>query len=360
MREAAVHGRTLAFEREVAPPLGQSPAMSVSRPLHLLCVALLCGGCGGPVEVDAGFPGDAGTGGADAGASDAGVSVDAGADVDAGDVDGGTASGDAGSSSDAGAGSDAGVQLDAGVQVEAIKALAVGSACYRYQWPGRGQMPRGYAKGVALSFARGVCAPSRADVAIVAMAKTTNTQRDALAWYSAEFAALNLDNSVAGLDTFRHAYTLLVGLGMRESSGEHCVGRDQSATNTTADSAEAGAWQTSYDSRGASPVLPALFSQYRASTRGCFSSTYAEGVTCSAADWQNWGTGDGAVFQQLEKECPGFAAEYAAVMLRVQGGSLGHYGPLRTKAAEIRPECDAMLRGVQAIVQAHPEVCSVL
>ena len=47
-------------------------------------------------------------------------------------------------------------------------------------------------------------------------------------------------------------------------------------------------------------------------------------------------------------------------MLRVQGGALGHYGPLRTKAAEIRPECDALLQGVQAIVAAHPEVCSVL
>jgi hypothetical protein len=89
-------------------------------------------------------------------------------------------------------------------------------------------------------------------------------------------------------------------------------------------------------------------------------STYAEGVTCSATDWQNWGTGDGALFQELEKNCPGFAAEYAAVMLSVQGGSLGHYGPLRTKAAEVRRECDAMLRSVQSIVEAHAEVCSVL
>jgi hypothetical protein len=221
-------------------------------------------------------------------------------------------------------------------------------------------MPRGYVKGVALSFARGVCHPSRTDIARVSSPKTTNTQRDALAWYSAEFAALNLSNAVAGLDTFRHTYTLLVGLGMRESSGEHCTGRDTSATNTTSDSAEAGAWQTSYDSHTASPELPTLFSAYRSSTDGCFSTTYAEGVTCSTANWQNWGTGDGLVFQRLEKECPGFAADYAAVMLRVQGGSLGHYGPLRTKAAEIRPECDLMLQGVQGIVAAHPEVCSVL
>ena len=312
----------------------------------LLFLALACTGCGAVTGMlDAGAPV---VSDADAGLDDAGARLDAGTPV----VDAGM---DAGTSTP-----DAGAPADAGVQVDAIKALAVGSACYRYQWPNRGQMPRGYIKGVALSFARGVCAPARSDIAVVSMAKTTNTQRDALAWYSTEFAALNLSNAVAGLDTFRHTYTLLIGLGMRESSGEHCTGRDMSATNTTADSAEAGAWQTSYDSRGSSPQLPILFAQYRASTRGCFLSTYAEGVTCSAANWQNWGTGDGAVFQQLEKECPGFAAEYAAVMLRVQGGSLGHYGPLRTKAAELRPECDTMLQGVQAIVAEHPEVCSVL
>ncbi len=287
--------------------------------------------------------------------------LDAGPGVDAGthESDAGT-SPDGGPAVDAGATVDAGVPADAGVYVDAIKAAAVGSACYRYQWPNRGQMPRGYAKGVALSFARGVCAPSRSDVLVVSAAKTTNTQKDALAWYSAEFAALNLSNTVAGVDTYRHVYTLLMGLGMRESSGEHCVGRDRSATNTTADSAEAGAWQTSYDSRGSSPELPKLFAQYRSSSRGCFASTYAEGVTCSAADWENWGMGDGMVFQQLEKTCPGFAGEYAAVMLRVQGGSLGHYGPLRTKAAEVRPECESMLKDVQAIVIAHPDVCSVL
>jgi hypothetical protein len=324
--------------------------------------------CGALPEVaDAGpLARDAGKVSFDGGSSsvDGGGDVDAGAPVDAGRPDASVT--DAGLRLDAGvdAGSpprDAGFSADAGAQRDAITALAVGSACYRYQWPNRGQMPRGYIKGVALSFARGVCLPMRSDIVLVSSAKTTNTQRDVLAWYGTEFAALNMNNSVAGLDTFRHTYTLLIGLGMRESSGEHCTGRDTSATNTTSDSAEAGAWQTSYDSRGSSPELPILFNRYRTSTTGCFLSTYAEGVTCNAANWQNWGTGaDGLLFQRLEKECPGFAAEYAAVMLRVQGGSSGHYGPLRTKAAEIRPECDAMLQGVQAIVAAHPEVCSVL
>ena len=325
-------------------------------------VLLLASACGAPVENhDAGV-----TEGTDAGAGrDAGLTSDSGAVIDAGELDAGTfvdaGASDAGLTSDAGT-RDAGFPGDAGASRDAITTLAGNSACYRYQWPNRGQMPRGYIKGVALSFARGVCHPTRSDIVAVSAAKGTNTQRDALAWYNTEFTALNLSNAVAGLDTYRHVYTLLIGLGMRESSGEHCTGRDTSATNTTSDSAEAGAWQTSYDSHTASPELPILFAQYRASTAsGCFLTQYAEGVTCNAANWMNWGTGaDGLAFQRLEKECPGFAAEYAAVMLRVQGGSLGHYGPLRTKAAEIRAECDTLLQQVQAIVTAHPEVCTVL
>ena len=345
--------------------------MFSSRSFVLMLAWCSCGALpeapdAGPLARDAGEVSfDGGSTPSDGGGDvDGGALLDAGLEVDAGLPDAGVA--DAGLRMDAGvdAGSpprDAGFSADAGAQRDAITALAVGSACYRYQWRNRGQMPRGYIKGVALSFARGVCLPTRSDIVLVSSPKTTNTQRDALAWYDAEFTALNFSNATAGLDTFRHTYTLLIGLGMRESSGEHCTGRDTSATNTTSDSAEAGAWQTSYDSRGSSPELPILFNRYRTSTAGCFLSSYAEGVTCTAANWQNWGTGaDGLLFQRLEKECPGFAAEYAAVMLRVQGGSSGHYGPLRTKAAELRPECDAMLQGVQAIVAAHPEVCSIL
>ena len=147
---------------------------------------------------------------------------------------------------------------------------------------------------------------------------------------------------------------------MRESSGEHCCGRDTSASNTSSDSAEAGAWQTSWDSHGASTELPKLFAHYQADATGCLLDTFAEGVTCSAANWADFGSGDGRTFQQMEKECPAFAAEYAAVMIRVDGGSVGHYGPLRTKAAEVRPECDAMFQKVQAVVQKTPSVCGVL
>lgn len=242
----------------------------------------------------------------------------------------------------------------------AIDSAAVGSACYRYQWANRGQMPRGFIKGIARTWARALCEPTRSDLAVVSQAQTTDGVHDALAWYQTQFTAAGLSNAQAGTDTLRHVYVLLLGLGMRESSGEHCVGRDMAATNTTAATAEAGAWQTSYNSHVFHAQLDVLIARFLTDDTHCHLSTFAEGVTCSAANWQNYGTGPGLDFQRREKECPVFAAEYAAVMMRVSGGSGGHYGPLRTRAAELRPECDAMLQQVQQLVMANPSVCSSL
>lgn len=250
---------------------------------------------------------------------------------------------------------------NAATTLAAIDTAAASSACFRYQWANRGQMPRGFIKGVARDFARSVCEPTRADVVVASRARTSDSTSDALAWFNGTFTAAGMTNDRAGVDTLRHVYVLLLGLGMRESSGEHCVGRDASASNVSSESAEAGAWQTSYDSRGAHPQLVTLFNAFRSDSSHCQRATFAEGVTCSAANWKNWGTGaDGLLFQKLEKECPAFAAEYAAVMLRVNGGSRGHYGPLRTRAAEVRPECDSMLKTVQRLVETDASVCGAL
>lgn len=247
--------------------------------------------------------------------------------------------------------------VDPTVLIDAIEAIAAKSDCSKYQWKDRGQAPKGYVEGVALIFGRAVCNPTRSDVVVVSQAATSDDQHDALAWYASIFSGLGMDNSVAGVDTLRHAYTLLLGLGMRESSGEHCCGRDMSASNTTASTAEAGAWQTSYDSHVFSPELDKLFAHYRADDTGCLLGVFSANVTCSAADWECYGSGDGYDFQKLEKECPAFAGEYAAVMLRVSGGSAGHYGPLRTRAAEVRPECDAMFHDVQTLVEQNKDAC---
>ncbi len=275
--------------------------------------------------------------------------------------------GDAGSGPRSDGDSDAGADANrppdpaaAQAALEAIGALAGASECSDYSWKNRGQAPIGYVKGLALVFARAVCHPTRSDVLVVSEAATDDSDTDALAHYGSVFSDLGMSNTVAGEEPLRHVYTLLMGLGMRESSGQHCVGRDRGSSNVSADSAEAGAWQTSWDSRHASSELPKLFARYRSDPAGCLLDTFAEDVSCDADDWANWGAGEGRDFQELEKACPAFAAEYAAVMLRVSGGATGHYGPLRRKEAEVRAVCDEMLREVQELVHETPDVCSVL
>ena len=86
--------------------------------------------------------------------------------------------------------------------------------------------------------------------------------KDCLAWYNQEFLDLCMDNRADGADTLRHLFVLLTGLGMRESSGRYCEGRDMAALNTTAETAEAGLFQTSYNARFGDPLLPELFAKY--------------------------------------------------------------------------------------------------
>lgn len=239
---------------------------------------------------------------------------------------------------------------------------AAGSSCAAYYWKDRGRAPKAYVKGVVLSYMKARCNPTRSDVALASRAATTDTKRDALAHYADVFASLNMKNDSSGTRTLRHVYTLLLGLGMRESSGRHCCGRDASASNVSSDSAEAGAFQTSWDSRGASTELPKIFERFRTSNVGCNLDVWKSGVTCNDANWKNWGTADttGFLFQDRQKKCPALATEYAAVMLRVSGGSGGHYGPLRTKKAEVKSECNTMFANVEAAIVADEKICEVV
>jgi len=254
----------------------------------------------------------------------------------------------------------------------AIRTIAARSQCATRTWKNRGRAPRSYVEGMALVYARSLCHPTRADVQIVsAPADLAPGADDGLAAYQAEFAALGLRNDAAGTDTLRHAYALLIGLGMMESGGRYCEGRDVSQCFTTADSAEAGLFQTSYGARRFSPALDRLFDAYRRDQRGCLLQTFKGALTCRIDRSHNpscpdatsdvAGAGPGAEWQRLTKSCPAFAAEYAAVLLRRHGGiRRGEFGPIRRKQVELRPECDAMLREVEEQVRAHPGVCSGL
>lgn len=242
-------------------------------------------------------------------------------------------------------------------QFDKIIQVAEQSEIARYRWRDRGIAPSGYIKGMALVYARVYCKLKAGDAAAKEMAKanTENLDKDALAHYAQKFYAAGMRNDSAGVATLRHLFVLLIGLGMRESSGRYCAGRDRSASNTTADTAEAGLFQTSYNLRGASPLLPQLFQQYSANPSG-FVDVFQEGVRCSNSDLENFGTGNGREFQRLSKTCPAFATEFTAVGLRTRRK---HWGPINRKVAEIHPECNAMLLQVQRVVDEF-NLCPVL
>ena len=232
--------------------------------------------------------------------------------------------------------------------LDEIIQIATTSAISRFDWANRGIAPRGYIKGMAVVYARVCCKLQAGDDAAIEMAKanTGDRQSDALAHYAQKFSDAGMSNEADGVDTLRHLFVLLIGLGMRESSGRHCEGRDRSASNTTANTAEAGLFQTSFDAKSASPLMPQLFQQYSDNPSG-FVDIFKEGVQCRDRDFENFGSGAGRDFQRLSKECPAFAAEFAGVGLR---NIRTHWGPINTRAAEIRPECNTMLLQIQHAV----------
>ncbi len=236
--------------------------------------------------------------------------------------------------------------------VAEICALAAASPLVRYDWPQRGRAPLGYVKGMAVAWARVHLKWAKGDdPAIVAMAAAAGDDpaRDVLAHYEAQFAARGWSNAVAGLDTLRHLWVLLFGLGMRESSGRYCEGRDRAATNVGAATAEAGLFQTSWNIVGVDrDRLVALRDAY--GDRTDLIEIFKEGVTARASDLENFGAGDGLAYQRLAKTCPAFAAEFTALAMR---SGRKHWGPLAKHAAALRPECDALFRAVSDLVVAR-------
>lgn len=250
------------------------------------------------------------------------------------------------------------VPVEDGYYTEQIKILASGSTCANYSWASRGKAPVGYIKGMALTYARSYCRLKTSEAAPTALATLLsaaagNSSSDALALYSSNFANLSMNVTSAGAGPLRSLYTLGVGLGMRESSGKYCEGRDMSASNTSANTAEAGIFQTSYDSIGASPELSKLYSEYKANPSKCDLETFKQGVSCRSSSIA--GSGAGAEYQAFNKSCPAFAAEYAMIMLRVRRN---HYGPINRKEAEVTTSCHSMLKSVQDYIDNDPNACS--
>lgn len=205
----------------------------------------------------------------------------------------------------------------------------------------------GYIKGMAAAYALVYCKLKNGDLAALNMAGpvTLDASLDALVWYKDRFEEEGLSTPIHSVDILRHLFVLLTGLGMRESSGKFCAGRDTTAENTSAETAEAGLFQTSFNATVASPLLAGLITKYAGSTK--LLDIFKEGVSCRGHDLENFGEGVGLEFQRLSKACPAFAVEFAALALR---HLRTHWGPINTHAAEIRLECDNLLKQVQAEV----------
>jgi hypothetical protein len=240
-------------------------------------------------------------------------------------------------------------QLKQADAIARICNVASNSAIASYRWADRGKAPAGYIKGMAVSFARIYHDLGDGNAYAVEMAKamTADASKDVLKHYEDIFNAAKMDNTKAGADTLRHLCVLMLGLGMRESSGKHCEGRDRSANNTTAETAEAGLFQTSFNARRASPLLPRLLADFKAKPTPSYLDIFKEGVRCRDSSLENFGEGDGRDFQKLSKDCPFFAVSFAGIGLR---NLRRHWGPINRRDAEVKADADTMFKDVQKLV----------
>ena len=217
----------------------------------------------------------------------------------------------------------------------------------------RGTAPLGYTVGMALAYATCVRKFEQGDMTAheIARAETGDTDHDALALYRSQFAKIGMINSVAGRGVLRSVFVFLLGLGMQESSGKHCCGRDQSATNVESDTCEAGLFQTSWNYHVCATDAETLFDEYRHALQRpesqCQLKTFEDEVSCSGDDWENYGSGTGTEFQELSKICPAFAVESAAVGIR---NLRKHWGPIGRMEVQIVPEAKTLFIEIDDIL----------
>jgi hypothetical protein len=219
-----------------------------------------------------------------------------------------------------------------------------------YSWDDRGDPPVGYIPGMALAYAVAVTWWNN-DIPVAKTMAQANREhdKDALTYYNDEFEDLDMNNDTDGLDTLRHLFVLLIGLGMRESSGVCYEGRDLSAENVTAETAEAGLFQTSWNISTAHEQIPPLLDEFWNDPNG-FLDVFNRTLYPSADNLKCYGSGDGARYQFLARFCPVFAAFVTAVGLRYRRD---HWGPVNRYEVEIRREADDLLKEVEQIVVAE-------
>lgn len=235
--------------------------------------------------------------------------------------------------------------------------LKANPSCSRYSWKDRSIAPTGYLKGVMMSYARSYCrynVKSKTPASVMVQ-PLGDEQVDALSLYKL--------GSTSDLQRLKQNYTLLIGLGMRESSGWYGEGRDMSADWTASNTAESGLFQFSYNlkdfmAQNSKDALASLYSEYQSADENkCLVKTFIEGKNPNkkfntkywSLDTENPAAREaGLKFQKISRECPAFATEYAAVGIRSR---LKHWGPLKRKEAEYNKACEQMLTQVEQSIK---------
>jgi len=212
------------------------------------------------------------------------------------------------------------------VQYKSIDEIVDKSDCLKKYWKNRGYAPRGFMRGMAIMYSRAIKKPDPL------LNYSGPANKDALTNYGIKG---NLKNT----------YAYLIGLGMRESSGDYCEGRDMSAKNYSASTSEAGLFQISYNSISAHGDLKPLFEKPKDSEY-CLLDVFKEGAKCKESDFKNWGEGKGVIWQNETKMCPAYAVEHAYYIVRVL---MRHHGPSIRKEVEFDKSCLKMLDQVEAL-----------
>jgi hypothetical protein len=217
-----------------------------------------------------------------------------------------------------------------------------------FEWEDRGNAPLGYLEGMALTYALAVKHWHSGSALAVELAKAAgDPDDDALAYYDDAFDEVGMQNDRSGINVLRHLWTFLVGLGMRESSGEYYCGRDMSAENTSSTTCEAGLFQTSWNIKDCSPDLMGdLLDTYMRDPNGWL-PIFAQGLSPDADDLSSYGSGEGAAYQWLAKYSPAFAVFTTALGVRKRRS---HWGPIGRYEVELSREVDAMLLKVQGLL----------
>jgi peptidoglycan hydrolase-like protein with peptidoglycan-binding domain len=229
-----------------------------------------------------------------------------------------------------------------------IYTMAQQSEIADYSWPDRGVPPPGYIAGMALSFAAAFTRAENGDAAAKAMTKGLgHSDVDALSWYKAELAEQGI---TLGLwdQRLRALFTLMIGLGPRESSGKYCEGRDLSADNVASDTAEAGLFQTSWNINSAHPSILPLLDEFWKNPNG-FLKEFKEGISPTANNLNSYGSGDGIQYQFMSRFTPLFHVLVTGIGLRTRRQ---HWGPVNRREVTIKREANALLGSVQELVES--------